>query len=126
MTRSARAFALAFDAPATLAAVVAGLAASGLPPAYPGRFLADIAALTTRDVNAAYASHLAPGQLTLIALGDASARRGAPGTRWPRPAPGDQRVTTPSSRDRGADGRRGRQHRPRIPPGPGTTGPEYG
>ena len=66
----------AYETPAALAATAADLAASGFTPAYPGRFLDDIAALTAPLVNGAYKSYLSPDRFTLIAVGDASALAG--------------------------------------------------
>ena len=76
---------LAFETPALLAATTADLAASGLAPDYPDRFLDDSAALTTAAVNGAYKSYLRQG-FTLIAAGDAAVLAG-PLQKLAGPAP---------------------------------------
>lgn len=67
---------LAFETPAALAAITADLAACSLAPDYPDLLLEDIASLTAGHVNGAYKSYLSADQLTLIAVGDASALTG--------------------------------------------------
>src|SRR5450756_1760318 len=67
---------LAYETPATLAAITADLAACSLAPDYLDVLLEDIAGLTPEVVNGAYKSHLSPDQLTLIAVGDADVLAG--------------------------------------------------
>jgi predicted Zn-dependent peptidase len=67
---------LAYETPATLAAITADLAACGLAPDYLDVLLDDIAVLTTEAVNGTYQSHLSADRLTLIAVGDATVLAG--------------------------------------------------
>jgi predicted Zn-dependent peptidase len=67
---------LAYETPATLAAITADLAACGLAPDYPDVLLDDIAGLTAQVVNGAYKSHLCTDQVTLVAVGDAAVLAG--------------------------------------------------
>jgi zinc protease len=67
---------LGCETPAQVAAVTASLAASGLPADYPDIVADDIAALTTRELDRAYQEYISPGQITLIAAGDAATLAG--------------------------------------------------
>jgi zinc protease len=67
---------LGCETPAQVAAVTASLAASGLPASYPDIVADDIATLTTRELDRAYQTCISPGQITLIAAGDAAALTG--------------------------------------------------
>lgn len=67
---------LAYETPATLAAITADLAACDLAPDYPDALLDDIAGLTAQAVSGAYQSHLSADQLTLVAVGDAAVLAG--------------------------------------------------
>jgi predicted Zn-dependent peptidase len=63
---------LGCETPAQLTAVTASLAASGLPADFTDIVTDDIAALTPREVSRAYQTCISPGQITLIAAGDAA------------------------------------------------------
>jgi zinc protease len=67
---------LGCETPAQVAAVTASLAASGLPADYTDVVTDDIAALTTRELDRAYQTYISPGQITLIAAGDAATLTG--------------------------------------------------
>jgi predicted Zn-dependent peptidase len=76
VTALTRTLPLAFETPGTLAAVTADLAARGLAPDYLDLLLDDITGLTTQALNGTCQSYLSPGQLTLIAAGDAATLAG--------------------------------------------------
>ena len=75
-TAITRTLPLACETPGTLAALTAGLAACVLAPDYLDLLLDGITGLTTQALNSACQSYLSPGQLTLIAVGDAAALAG--------------------------------------------------